>query len=51
MFFKAIDVQVLRQMKQNAQLEVTNEIPREQSFFLKQKEFQRVLGKEWNNDW
>lgn len=50
MFFKAIDVQVLGQMKQNAQLEVTNEIPRVQSLFLKQKEFQRVLGKERNND-
>lgn len=33
MFFKAIDVQVLGQMKQNAQLKVTNEIPREQRFF------------------
>lgn len=38
MFFKAIDVQVLGQMKQpNTQLEVTNEIPKEQSFFPKTK--------------
>lgn len=37
MFFRAIDVQVLGQMKQNTQLEVTNEIPKEQNFFLKQK--------------
>lgn len=36
MFFRAIDVQVLGQMKQNTQLEVTNEIPKEQNFFLKQ---------------
>lgn len=46
MFFRVIDVQVLGPMKQNAELKVTNEIPREQRFFLKQKEFHRVLGKE-----
>lgn len=45
MFFRAIDVQVLGQMKQNTQLEVTNEIPKEQSFFPKTKSSKGSLVK------
>lgn len=45
MFFRAIDVQVLGQMKQNTQLEVTNEIPKEQSFFPKTKSSKESLVK------
>lgn len=45
MFFRAIDVQVLGQMKQNTQLEVTNEIPKEQNFFPKTKSSKGSLVK------